>query len=450
MPLLTFRQPPLAHLFIALTWIGFVQAHAAPVTQRGGAMTPPAGPVQNDTAQDREHRAGVQAQLRGDLASARRRFEAALKLSPDHVPALLGMADLAQRQKQREQTEKWLGQAERVAPGSALVQLARGRFHMAGHDLARAESAFLAARAAAPMAIAPLVELGDLHLQQPGRAPEALKDYRAAQALDKSNATVSYGLGVALLANGQRSEATVALNRAAELAPRDPAPARALGRMYLEAGEPGQAVAAFDAGLKRQPNWIPLLLDRTDALARQGRWDDAIKQVKRVLELQPRVAEVQFKAADVYQGASLWPQARASYLKSIELDPGNPLSYNNLAWMTVTRGDDAASAVSWASKAVELSPESSPFHDTLGWAHRAAGRLDLAQASLYRAIELEPRIAGYHYHLGIVQTELNQLGKARAALARALEIDTKFAQADDARRRLQALPVAPQDAFHPR
>ena len=58
-----------------------------------------------------------------------------------------------------------------------------------------------------------------------------------------------------------------------------------------------------------------------------------------------------------------------AYLKAISLAPKNPLAYNNLAWMD---GGDATAtptrAVELASKAVELSPRSSPLQDTLGWA----------------------------------------------------------------------------------
>ena len=102
--------------------------------------------------------------------------------------------------------------------------------------------------------------------------------------------------------------------------------------------------------------------------------------------------------------------------------------------MTVNRKGDAAKAVEWATRAITLSPSSSPFHDTLGWAEQFAGDMNGAAASYQRAIELEPNIAGYHYHLGVVQAELKQPDAALASLERALELDAKLPQAEEAKR----------------
>ena len=123
----------------------------------------------------------------------------------------------------------------------------------------------------------------------------------------------------------------------------------------------------------------------------------------------------------------------------VELDARYPLAYNNLAWMTVARNGDTKKAVAWASKAVELSPKSSPLHDTLGWAQRANGDLAGAQKSLQRAIDLEPKVAAYHFHLGLVQRDLKQTAAARSSLQRALELDSKLPQADEARRAIKEL-----------
>ena len=131
---------------------------------------------------------------------------------------------------------------------------------------------------------------------------------------------------------------------------------------------------------------------------------------------------------------------RQAYLKAIALAPKNPLAYNNLAWMTVERGGDAKLAVEMASKAVKLSPNSSPLYDTLGWAQRAAGNLADAQSSLRRAIELEPRVAAYHYHLGVVQRDLKDNAAARASLMRALQLDSSLEQADEVRKLLKEMP----------
>jgi len=387
-----------------------------------------------ETPAAREFRAGVQAHLKGDMITAREKFEAALKLDPNYAPALVGLAGVAQAQGNDAQVEQYLQRAERANPRSPDVPLAWGRYYLAKNQLAQAEKAFQKARELAPKAIPPLLELGDLYIRTSGKTADAVRMYRAAVELDPNNRFAQYGLGIALAATGKREEAIKALEKAAQLTPRDPAPLRAVGRLYLESGEFAKALAAFDRALARQPQFVPVMLDRGDTLARMTRTSDAIAQMTAAEKLAPDSAEVQFRFGDIYQGAKKYSEAEKSYLKAISLAPKNPLPYNNLAWMLVVSNGDTRRAVEMATKAVELSPGSSPLLDTLGWAQRASGDLAGAQSSLKKAIDLEPNIAAYHYHLGIVQRDLKQNAAAKVSLQRALELDPKLPQAEEARR----------------
>jgi Tfp pilus assembly protein PilF len=214
-----------------------------------------------------------------------------------------------------------------------------------------------------------------------------------------------------------------------------------MGRTYLEAGEYDKALGAFETGLARQPGFVPLMLDKADVLAQQNRISDALAQYAAAEKLAPKSAEVQLRKADVLQRSKRWNDADAAYQRAIALDAKNPMAYNNLAWMIVERQGDPKKAVELAKKAVELSPNSSPLLDTLGWAQRYAGELVAAQTSLKRAIEIEPKVAGYHYHLGVVQRDLKDNAEARRSLQRALELDPKMTEAEDARKLLQQLPA---------
>jgi tetratricopeptide (TPR) repeat protein len=392
-----------------------------------------------DTPASREFRAGLQAQLKGDLVTARARFEDALKLDSKYAPALIGLAGVAQAQGDDAKVQQLLRQAEQASPRSPDVRMAWGRYYLRKNDLKQAEKYFLSAREVAPRTIPPLIELGEIYLRT-GRPGEAVRVFRLGTELDPKNRFAQYGLGVALAATGQRNEAIRTLENASELTASDPAPLRAVGRLYLETGELDKALAAFDRGLQRQPKFVPIMLDRAEALARMNRTNEAIAQLVAAEALAPESAEVQFRLGDVYQGAKRYPEAEKAYLRAISLAPKNPLPYNNLAWMLVASGGDAKRAVEFAGKAVEMSPRSSPLLDTLGWAQRAAGDLNGAQASLKRAIELEPNFAAYHYHLGVVQRDLKQNAAARSSLRRALELDPKLPQADEAKKLLAELP----------
>jgi cellulose synthase operon protein C len=413
-----------------------LSARAVPIQAGGRAIASAQAP--DESPQGREHRAGIQALVDGNIPTAKKHFEASLTIDPQYVPSLIGLASVTQSEGKSAEAEQYLQRADRAAPQSPAVHLAWGRYYLAGKQLDQAEKSFLEARRVDSKVIPPLLELGDLYLRV-GRPADALKLYRDAVFMDSTNKYAQYGLGVSAAANGKRDEALNAFEVAANLAPRDPAPLRAAGLVHMETGAFDRAIASFDKGLLRQPQYVPLMLDRADALVGQKRWNEALKQLELAEKLAPNSGQIQLKFADVNQSAEQWSEAESRYLKAIKFEPNSASAFNNLAWMTVARAGNSKKAVEWARKAVALSPGSSPFLDTLGWALHAAGDLQAALERLQQAIKLEPKVANYHFHLGVVQIELKQPVAARESLKLALGLDPKMPQADEAKRLLKSL-----------
>ncbi|WP_186411019.1 tetratricopeptide repeat protein [Candidatus Propionivibrio aalborgensis] len=384
-------------------------------------MLPSSEPKSPEKSANIEFRKGIEAQLKGKNDLAQSHYLAALKRDAKFAPALIGLADIALRQGNRSQAETYLKQADAAAPKAAEVHLAWGRFYLGTKQFEQAEASFKLARDLNPKAVPPLLELGDLYLRDTSRRSDAADSFAAAVALEPGNKFAVYSYGVASAMLGRRDDALKAFEKAAELAPRDPAPLRAAGRLYLEAGDTDKALKSFDLGLKRQPNFVPLMLDRSDALARQGKWPEAIRQLNDALRVAPKSSEVRVKLGDAYQSTQQWDKARAAYTKAIELNDKNPLAYNNLAWMMVQQGVTPEKAVEAAKKAVSLAPDSAPFLDTLGWAQRAAGDLPAAAESLQRATKIEPNSSEFQLHYGIILLDLKRTADAREALNRAID-----------------------------
>lgn len=426
-------------LFVVAAMYG-ASGHALVIESKSGQRAAPvvAGPLA-ETKANEKFRKGIEASLKGDIALAKSHYLAAIRLDPKFAPAMIGLADIAQKQGDLPQAENYLKQAEATAPQTAAVHIARGRFLLSTRQFEKAEFSFKQARDLSPNSITPLLELGDLYLRDTSRRNDALASFAAAVDLEPDNKYAVYSYGVALALVGRRDNALSAFEKAAALAPRDPAPLRAAGRLHLEAGATDKALKAFDLGLKRQPKFVPLMLDRGDALAQQGKWTEAIGQFAAAVRAAPASAEVQVKLGDAYQGAKQWDKAQAAYARAIELDEKNPLAYNNLAWLLVQRGGSPAKAVEAANKAVALSPNSAPFIDTLGLAQRAAGNLPAAVESLQRATQIEPKVSEFQLHYGIILVDLKRIVEARQALIQAL--DPRFPQiADEAKRLLRSLP----------
>src|SRR5207249_2982140 len=82
--------------------------------------------------------------------------------------------------------------------------------------------------------------------------------------------------------------------------------------------------------------------------------------------------------------------AEASYRRGLVLQPDQPEALNNLAYLVLLRGGDVNEAQKLASRAVQLSPQSASFYDTLARVQLKQGQREAALATFEQALKLEP------------------------------------------------------------
>jgi tetratricopeptide (TPR) repeat protein len=101
-------------------------------------------------------------------------------------------------------------------------------------------------------------------------------------------------------------------------------------------------------------------------------------------------------------------KAAAAMRREIEQMPDEPSGYNQLAWLVGNTEGDVDEALRFAHKAIELSPESGAYYDTL--AHVYFGRGDFQNAVKYqaRAAELEPHSGMIARQLEVFRAKLEQ------------------------------------------
>lgn len=125
------------------------------------------------------------------------------------------------------------------------------------------------------------------------QAKEAEKrgDWAAAEQLYRQGLSndddISGGwnnFGVCLMRQQKYIEAVPALQRAADLSPRDPTPYENLGLVYHQAGYAEEALKAYEMSLARDPNWLPSLRGATVCAKLLNRSDqDSLDRVRRGL-----------------------------------------------------------------------------------------------------------------------------------------------------------------------
>ncbi len=426
-PIPTFRIQVLILLLLAMATPVWCATIGAPLYQ---PQTPP-GAI--------DYREGIIALAKGDLRLAKQAFQATLEKTPAHVGALIGLAEIALKEGHPKVTEQYIQQALNIAPQNAMIQQLWGRHLTQQGRLDEAEAAYQKALVLEPKLLRLHLEMGDFYLKRIHQPKKAIKAYEAALRLNSSHAGAHFGLGSALANTGKIDQAVKELEEAGRIAPTNPLPFFVLGRIHAVRKQYDEALQAFGKALHAQPKFAQAHMARGDVYTIQKQDTEAIEAYEAARTLVPRIAGLHVKLGLLYERNERFDQAIDSFRTAISLDPRQPIALNNLAWISVQHNTRLDEAVTWAKQAVALAPKISAFQDTLAWVHRKRGEFDKAADVLEKATALKPEQADIFYHLGVVEAERGQNQKAVAALTKALELNAKFADADDARQRLQSL-----------
>jgi tetratricopeptide (TPR) repeat protein len=211
-----------------------------------------------------------------------------------------------------------------------------------------------------------------------------------------------------------------------------------------------KATQESDAAAKKYPNDRTLHEVRAQLLADQGKADDAIAELKTLLDGK-NDREVYLAMADVYQksrnfgemanvldaadklsqqkedktgvlflrGAMYERQkkydlAEKEFRQVLEQDPSNASALNYLGYMLADQNVRLQEAHDLIEKAVSLEPNNYAFLDSLGWVYFRMNRLDDAEQQLTRSLQLMSKDPTIHDHLGDVYFKQ---GKIKEAIA---------------------------------
>ncbi|HEX7219000.1 MAG TPA: tetratricopeptide repeat protein [Burkholderiales bacterium] len=284
-------------------------------------------------------------------------------------------------------------------------------------------------------------------LVQEKRLPEARKQFEAVAASSPQNPEVIYAVGLLAYQVKDYPAAEGYLKRVLGLNYRDPDGVRyLLGQIAEEQKQWPRAIEWYE-GIKDGDHLMAARMRTANALAKQGKLDEARAYLKRVAaenpedEVQLIVAEAQLLRDAQHHGDafSLLSEAlgkqpeqpellydlaltaekmerfdllESNLRKLIEVKPDHAHAYNALGYSFAERNMRLPEARKLIEKALELSPEDYFIIDSLGWVLYREGDLKGAARELRRAYSGRPD-AEIGAHLGEVLWMLGEKDEAR-------------------------------------
>src|SRR5712671_1792935 len=179
-------------------------------------------------------------------------------------------------------------------------------------------------------------------------------------------------------------------------------------------------------------------------LADRGWLDEAIKEFKKAIDLDPTSAHAHDNLATVYSEKKLYAQAleeypdahlnlgmtyadldqreeaKAEFKAAIELDPQDPLARHELAAMLMDEGD-YRSAIALLNEVVRLEPENYEGWLDLGISYAQKGFYQEAERCYAKARELNPDDVLLNYNVAALYSLWDRRVDALAALRKALD-----------------------------
>jgi tetratricopeptide (TPR) repeat protein len=212
---------------------------------------------------------------------------------------------------------------------------------------------------------------------------------------------------IGLLQAGRLAEAEAAA-RALVQRSRTPQALHVLGCIRAQAGARDEALALLDEAIALDPRDASFLNNRARVLGEAGRLDEAVRDLRRAVELEPA-----FQAAR---------QQLAQMLQRVA-------SFHNNLGVALQQQGRPAEAIAEFQRALAASPALAEAHVNWGNALENQGDLEAARAHYLEAARLSPQSADAWLNGASNAVELGLRREARVGYGRALELKPDSAEA---------------------
>ena len=282
-------------------------------------------------------------------------------------------------------------------PATVNGWLEQGRLHQREGRLVEAEAAYRQALGLAPHHAETLHLLG-LVTYRLQRLQESLDYLRAAVERDASSPVYWFNFGVVLQKAGQPMDAVAAYEKAITLNPRYLEAYGNLGNVLRETGNLSGAVSAYQQALRLNPSQADTHNNLGVAKKELGLSQEAIACYRKALELKPTHAEAYNNLGLALMEVGTLHDAVAAFQQALALLPGYHSARYNLGMAWSWAGDEAKACECLEQVARARHDHGKPVTETA--VYRSRIKHDAEQIEyLYRRKKLDERCASYLHAL---------------------------------------------------
>ncbi len=370
----------------------------------------------------------------GDLPGAERDFLAALRAEPEGAMAIYGLGLVHFQKGQYGEAESRFRRALGLTGDFPEAELNRG---LALDALGRREEALKVLEKLVkehPELAAVQLGLGRIYFYS-GRFDRALAFLRNALALDPAGWEARYFIGKCLLEEGDRAGAREYFLSARQRGGARPALLTDLARVYQAAGEFEAAEAALKEALQAAPDYLPALFQLGLLQARRDRGEEASGIYRQALVIKPGETSWDFVGEErdfffrtvsdleEYLGAGI------DYLSLFALIRSAPRNRKIFTEM-----------IPVLRRQIRAHPRQPGYAHLLGLAFEEAGDLESSEKYYQRALEIDPDFSAAHLSLGELYARTGRTAPARRHLAAVMLLAPESALSPEVRKLLENLP----------
>ncbi len=191
-----------------------------------------------------------------------------------------------------------------------------------------------------------------------------------------------------------------------------------LGVAYVQVREPEKCVASFAKMYNVSPSSAAARLIAAQMMVRYGFEEDAGKQLKRALELDPKIPEAHLILGELATYHGEIDRAVVELNQEIAINPNFAAAYYKLG-DAYSRREQWDEAIPNLERSIWLNPNFSGPYILLGKAYLKRKELPNAENTLRQAIRMDPQNYSARYLLGQTLVQLGRTEEARKILEEA-------------------------------